>query len=346
MKRISALWISLVSMAVMVASIPSSAVVNGSDILDANTRKPWVAQIYWAEDLGDKPDFICTGSLISTDKILTAAHCVLSGGYFFVSLGARTLNSSSPLLEVDAVWKHNRYSKKLVVNDIGVLKLTNPVLNVQPIALPTTAMTRKINAVKTYKIFGWGVDQNGSDAVYLRTAKLKNQDRVAKRYFKKFGYSSTTMLAASNYLKNEGIYAGACNGDSGGPLVATIKGRETLVGVTGWGISDPKRSRYCDLGYPTVFARVSYYLNDIKKGIITAESSAIVDNRAAPSYSIKPSIRGTVRVGSTITCDLGAWSKNTTSTSFKWTSPYSETSNTSQSISLTSRHAGDRKSVV
>ena len=68
-------------------------------------------------------------------------------------------------------------------------------------------MNTKINKLKSYTVYGWGVDQNRAQAIYLKTAQLTNQDSVAKSRLSKFGYSSTTMLAAGNYLKNEKIYA-------------------------------------------------------------------------------------------------------------------------------------------
>ena len=329
------------TLTILIASVsPSSAVVNGSEILDADVTKPWVAQIYYAESASEyyEPKFICSGSLISETKILTAAHCVLDKGFYFVSLGARTLNSDAPLLEVESVWRHPRYSSQRAVNDIGVLKLTNPVTNVQPVALPSRSMTSKINKSKSYTIYGWGMDQNGTGAVYLRTAKLTNQDATAKRVSSRFGYSSTTMLAAGNYLKSEKIYAGACMGDSGGPLVSIIDGIETVVGVTSWVVNN--KNSYCDLGYPSVFARVSYYLNDINKGVATVEQSATDNNRAAPSYSVKPSISGSARVGSVITCDTGKWSSNTTSITYRWTSPWDIAGTTSQTIQINSDDAG------
>ena len=202
-------------------SSPAQAVVNGSEILDADITKPWVAQIYYAESVADyyEPEFICSGSLISENKVLTAAHCVLDKGFYFVSLGARTRDSNAPLLEVESVWRHPRYSIRRLINDIGVLKLTQPVLNVTPIPMATNSMTKKINRAKRYTVYGWGIDQNKSPAVFLKTAKLKNQDKVAKSKIIKWGYTSNTMLAAGNYIKKEKIYAGVCNGDSGGPLV-------------------------------------------------------------------------------------------------------------------------------
>jgi secreted trypsin-like serine protease len=334
------IWVLLLQVVFFINISPATAVVNGSEILDADITKPWVAQIYYAESAADysKPEFICSGSLISNNKVLTAAHCVLDKGFYFVTLGARTINSDARLLEVESVWRNPRYSERKIVNDIGVLKLTNPVLNVSPIPLASNSMTKRIDAAKSYTVYGWGLDQNKSPAVYLKTAKLTNQDKVAKSKMIKWGYSTTTMLAAGNYLKNEKIYAGVCNGDSGGPLVSRIDGVETLIGVTSWGITD--RDGYCDLGYPSVFSRVTYFLKDIDAGVSTAERSATDNNRAAPSHTVKPSITGSARVGSVITCDTGRWSTNTTTITYKWTSPWSAVNSTSKSLQIKESDAG------
>ena len=70
------LLICLIASLFVFAGSPAIAVINGSEILDADISKPWVAQIYYAEttDDYDTPQFICSGSLISENKILTAAH--------------------------------------------------------------------------------------------------------------------------------------------------------------------------------------------------------------------------------------------------------------------------------
>ena len=334
--RSRALLLAALVVAPLLSSIEAQAVVNGSEITDAGSTKPWVAQIWYADSAENyyEPEFICSGSLISEDKILTAAHCVMDEGFYFIKLGANTIEDEAPLLEVNAAWRNPRYSSKKIVNDIGILKLTNPVTHILPVQLPTNSLTAKINKLKKYTLYGWGLDQNGSEATFLKTATIANQDAAAKRSMARYGYSSATMLAAGNYIKSEKIYAGACNGDSGGPLTTMVDGIEVLIGVTSWGM------KICDLGRPSIFSRVTYFLRDIKSGVAVATQSATSVNRAAPSYSVRPSISGSPRVGSTITCETGTWSENTTSVKFKWTSPYSASSTTSKSITLTAASAG------
>ena len=318
------------------SELPANAVVNGDEISDAATSKPWVAQIWYAESAETyyEPSFICSGSLITEDKILTAAHCVMDQGFYFIKLASNTIEDDSPLLEVNAAWRNPRYSAKKIINDIGILKLTKPVTNITPISLPTTAMTAKINKLKNYTLYGWGIDQDGVDATFLKTAQIANQDSAAKKTMSKYGYSSTTMLAAGNYIKSEKIYAGACNGDSGGPLTTVVDGVEVIIGVTSWGMKE------CDMGKPSIFSRVTYFLKDIKSGVAVSTQAATSVNRAAPSYSVKPSISGSARVGSIITCETGTWSDNTTSIRFKWTAPYNAVGITSKSIQLNASNAG------
>ena len=53
--------------------------------------------------------------------------------------------------------------------------------------------------------------------------------------------------------------SGACNGDSGGPLVCKVDGVYKLAGATSFGRSG------CSVDYPTVYSRVSYYRDWIKR---------------------------------------------------------------------------------
>jgi V8-like Glu-specific endopeptidase len=292
--------------------------VNGREIATASSTHPWVASIWYAESAAeyDNPYPICTGSLINEDTVLTAAHCIMDEGFYFVKVAADTLKEPVELLEVNATWQNPRYNEKKILNDVGLLRLEKPVSTdfVAP-PMATTRDLKAISASKNFTIFGWGLNQNKKIATYLRTASLANQMTVAKKSLTKYGFNSLTMLSAGNYLSKEKIYAGACNGDSGGPLVTKISGQLKLVGITSWGLSG------CDKKSPTIFSNVAYYQKDIADGQATLSQSVLTSNRAAPKVFEEPTLTGEARVGATLHCSPGTWSENTKLVDVTWTSP-------------------------
>jgi secreted trypsin-like serine protease len=312
----------------------SQAVVFGEEVPEASTTAPWVASIWYTRNISQKAEFICTGSLIRADIIITAAHCTFDKGFYWVKLGADTLDGDAPLLEVSGTWRDTRYSKKTITNDLGILKLTRPVTDVKPIALPAQSQLSKVAKLNKFRIYGWGLDQNNEVAKFLRTASLDLQDSAARRAYGS-SFKPEIMLASGRYIKAEKLYAGGCNGDSGGPLIGMVDGRPTLVGLTSWG-----SAQGCDRGKPTIFTRVSYYLKNISNGIVLASKAATVYNQAAPTNIERASITGSPRVGSTLTCDKGVWSDNTIDVDVYWTSPSRISGDRDLSVAVTNEDAG------
>jgi secreted trypsin-like serine protease len=316
------------------ATSQAKAVVFGEEVPNAGTTVPWVASIWYTKNISERAQFICTGSLIRADIVITAAHCTFDKGFYWVKLGADTLDSDEPLLEVSGTWRDTRYSKKSITNDLGILKLTRPVTDVRPVAIPTKAQLSKVARLTKFKIYGWGLDQNKEVAKFLRTANLGLQDAAAKRAYGK-NFKPEIMLASGRYIKAEGLYAGGCNGDSGGPLIGIINGKPMLVGLTSWG-----SAQGCDRGKPTIFTRISYYLKNISNGVVLASKAATLYNQAAPSNIERSSITGAARVGSTLSCEPGTWSENTTSIDTYWTSPSRIAGERTASVTVNNEDAG------
>ena len=316
------------------ATSQAKAVVFGEEVPEASTTAPWVASIWYTKNISQKAEFICTGSLIRADIIITAAHCTFDKGFYWVKLGSDTLDSDAPLLEVSGTWRDTRYSKKTITNDLGLLKLTRPVYGITPVSIPTPAQISKISKLTKFKMYGWGLDQNDEVAKFLRTANLDLQDAAAKRAYGT-GFKPEVMLASGRYIKAERIYAGGCSGDSGGPLLGAVDGKQVLVGLTSWG-----SAQGCDRGKPTIFTRVTYYLKNISNGIVLVSKAAKEYNQAAPTNIEPATISGTARVGATLTCDKGTWSENTEDFDLYWTSPNRISGERNTSVLVTNEDAG------
>ena len=304
--------------AAMLLPAPALAVTYGNPVENPLETAPFVVSV-WASETGDTRDaeFICSGTLISSNIILTAAHCTDFENFkFFVKIKTVALMQEAPFYAATP-WTGTRYDPGSKVKppegDIGLLRINTNITGVNFPSLANALIGKKINSKTSLILMGWGYDQNKKLADTLRFSKVRLQDARSQRDWSGY-FNIKTMISAGKYIKDEKKWSGSCNGDSGGPLLAKLGGLTYVVGVTSWG------HKQCRTEIPSVFSRVSYYQRDIKAGINAVNLLANSVNRLAPVEVIAPTMKGEGTPGTSLFCNSGTW-LNAVSVEINWMSP-------------------------
>jgi secreted trypsin-like serine protease len=231
---------------------------------------PWLGRLFRRDDQGEL-HFSCTGCLISSRVVLTAAHCVTSnnplGDLHTVVFGEHQTYCSpadncleqKKTIFVRSAIAHSGYNvrSRNHDHDIGLIILRDKVEFTNYVS-PICLLEEKFETWG-YVVSGWGRTENDtvSNVNLKTTLPAYSWNECAEKY-RSINVELTSRQICVGGMKNRDT----CQGDSGGPLmVEKANGRWYAAGVVSFGVGCGKQ------GWPGVYTYIPNYIEWIKNTI-------------------------------------------------------------------------------
>ncbi|KAF7267629.1 chymotrypsin-like isoform X2 [Rhynchophorus ferrugineus] len=198
-------------------------------------------------------EILCGGSLIKTNKVLTAAWCVSGADSVEVILGAHNISEveeTQVRLNSSTFVIHEEYDPDTHLNDIAIVVLPEEVAltdAIQLIATPSLGDILKSYSDELGQVAGWGRFDDSSPAYsdVLRRIQATIIPNIACTVPYLFSIQPYQIcLTGVQFRQN------ICLGDSGSPLIAD----NIQVGIASYG-SDFG----CSAGFPGVYTRLTSF---------------------------------------------------------------------------------------
>lgn len=190
----------------------TAKIVNGTQCGTLN-KSPVVVVL---KNMPDGQTGLCTGTMLSPNKVLTAAHCLEGASSIDILFGTTTDKFA---FVTASSWNiHPSFSRSNFTDDVGIVHspVSLPVPNLPILTSSAPKIGDKVS------IFGYGATSGG--------ASVDGKLRVG---------SMTIGGVDSNkiYAYFDASTSNTCSGDSGGPMLLQVGGQQAIVGTTSYGSS-------------------------------------------------------------------------------------------------------------
>jgi secreted trypsin-like serine protease len=222
------------------------------------------------------PHTLCTGSVISPTKVLTAAHCVGSAPTMTVRSNSVLAFSGGDVHGVTSVAVNPAWNRGFL-GDLAVLTLRDPTSAPMIQIADATEDSTLTAPGAAVSVAGFGA--RNPAVIGKPKIGLLTEAQVSVHGFCPLpssvlcdagGRSGLIAIRKIKWRKlRRPIQKTVCSGDSGGPMVASTPAGLRLVGVAEATAAPPKRTAfgfvYCGLkGFPAIHTRVAAWLSFIQ----------------------------------------------------------------------------------